>query len=112
VSQKKRNRAEFYDRMLNIIGGFGEPGNIDLYNRPVIRNEDGSISTVASMTIDDDDGYRVLPTVFEDGIVEPEEAINRAYKSKKHLGRFPNLKLADLYAQVLHKQQEHLYSGY
>ena len=96
------------------IGQYGK-GNIDLYNRPQYRNEDGSISTVRSMSFQDDDGKETLiPTIGFDKngnavSWSDDEAIEQYYKTGKHLGKFDSVKEADEYAEKLHKQQEAYY---
>lgn len=89
-------------------------GNIDLTNRPVVHNDDGSISTVRSMSFEDEDGKEVLvPTVSDDGrIMTNDEAIQQYYKTGRYLGKFDNVDEANKYAEQLHNQQEKVYSQY
>lgn len=86
-------------------------GNIDLTNRPIVKNDDGSISTVRSMSFQDEEGKEVLvPTVVNGKIVSDSEAINNYYRTGEYLGKFDSVEEANEYAEELHKQQEKLYS--
>jgi hypothetical protein len=89
-------------------------GNIDLNNRPVVKNRDGSISTVRSITITEGNTAVVIPTVIKrpNGsgvIVSDREAIKYYQRSGQHLGKFSNIRDADTYAQNLHNQQDAQY---
>lgn len=72
----------------------GYTGNIDILNRPEIQNEDGTFSTLKSISFYDEDSGRevLIPTIkVIDG--EPiemsdEEAINWYYGTGEHLGKF------------------------
>lgn len=86
--------------------GLLEKGNIDIHNRPVVKNPDGSISTVRSMSTNIDGREVLIPTVSDDGrIMSDDEAIDNFMKTGKHLGMFDNPNDATAYAESLHNQQ-------
>ena len=97
------------------LGQYGQ-GNIDLFNRPQYVNEDGSISTVRSISIGDENGNEILiPTVGFDKRGKAvswtdDEAIDHYYRTGEHLGKFKSVKEADEYAEKLHQQQEAYYN--
>lgn len=86
--------------------GMLSPGNIDLTNRPRVRNEDGSISTVRSIGVNIGGHEYLLPTVSDDGrIMSDDEAIRTFQRSGKHLGMFDTPEHSTAYAQSLHSDQ-------
>ncbi|MDT7053749.1 lytic transglycosylase domain-containing protein [Citrobacter freundii] len=86
--------------------GLLEKGNIDIHNRPVVKNSDGSISTVRSMSTNIDGKEVLIPTVSDDGrIMSDDEAIDNFMRTGKHLGMFDNPADATAYAESLHNQQ-------
>jgi len=100
-------------RLGTAIPGLLEPGNVDLNTRPIVRNADGTISTVRSISFEDDQGHEVLiPTVTDEGqILSNRDAIDRYYDSGKHLGIFAGPDSATAYALQLHQQQAQQYGG-
>lgn len=87
-----------------------EQGNIDLFNRPVVKNADGTISTVRSMSVGIDGKEVLIPTVSDDGrILSEKEAIEQYRKTGRHLGKFNSAEDATAYAKWLHSQQDNLY---
>jgi hypothetical protein len=86
-----------------------EEGNIDLFNRPQVRNPDGSVSTVFSMSQSDGQHEVLIPRVSPDGrMLSPQEAWQNYLQTGQHLGKFTSPKHATEYAQALHRQQENL----
>lgn len=86
--------------------GLVERGNIDLASRPVVQNPDGSVSTVRSITIEQDGRHYVIPTVSDDGQVLSDEAAVAAFNdSGRHLGAFDSSEAANGYAETLSADQ-------
>lgn len=100
--------------MSSLFSSFGqvEPGTIDFSKLPVVHNPDGSLSTVRSMSFEDDNGVNVLvPTVVNGKVVSEDEAINEYYKTGRHLGKFSDYRSANRYAQLLHEREADRISG-
>lgn len=91
-----------------IVSGDGllAAGNIDLGNRPRVRNRDGSVSTVRSISVDVDGREYLIPTVSDDGrILTDDQAYDLFRKTGKHLGAFDSPASATAYAKRLHDDQ-------
>jgi hypothetical protein len=76
----------------------------------VVKNHDGSISTVRTISIGTDQGEVLIPTVVGNRVVSDEEAIREYQRTGKHLGIFGTPEDATSYAQSLHQQQERQYA--
>jgi hypothetical protein len=87
-----------------------EPGNIDLLARPVVENDDGTISTVRSMSFAEDGFEILIPMVSPEGKVLDEAAAIQLYRDTgQHLGKFRTPADATTYALALHDRQQALY---
>lgn len=80
-------------------------GNIDLLHRPVVRNPDGSISTVRSVSFNVGGREVLIPTVVNGRVVSNDQALAHYRRTGQHLGMFRNAAAANRYAQLLHRQQ-------
>jgi len=87
-------------------------GTIDLNDRQVVHNEDGSISTEYSFSFwDNRIGKEVLiPQVVNGRIVSEQEAKNHYYETGEHLGMFDDWHDADEYSMMLHNRQNWKYN--
>lgn len=109
---KVRNRLDA-NTTRNSLGQYGQ-GNIDLFNRPQYKQEDGSTSTVNSMSFGEDGQEILIPTIAYDNNgraiqLSEDEAIDRYHRTGEYLGKFNNTKDAEDYAKALHNQQEAYY---
>jgi hypothetical protein len=107
--------------------GLVEKGNIPIWNRPSVKNFDGSHSSELSMSFTDEKGHEVLvPTVVNGKFLTPDGQIPKTYKDPnspemkalgkaawanyqktgQHLGKFDNPDHADAYAGSLHSRGE------
>ena len=95
---------------VDTIGRWGE-GNIDLNNRKIVFNQDGTISTERSFSTSIDGKEVLLPTVINGEIVSENDAIDHYYQSGEYLGKFNTVAQAEDYAQRLHERQEWFYTA-
>lgn len=87
--------------------GLVSPGTItNLYDRPILKNPDGSISTTSSKSFGFDNGEVLLPTVVNGKRLTDDEAIKRYRDTGENLGVFDTPEHADAYAEALHNEQE------
>jgi len=117
---QKRDVGDFVGKLSNIDENsksnkpnYGQ-GNIDLNNRPIIHNPDGSISTVYSMTFTNDDGSAILLPGVRQGLdrkMTTQEALDWYKKTGEYLGKFKNEQEADKYAETLHENQAKQYDN-
>src|SRR5262245_34514937 len=96
-----------------LMGRMHRPGNIDPMTRPMIWNPDGSggCAAVRSMSFDHDGRTVLVPTVSEQGLRTPDQAIGDYERTGQHLGIFNDRGAADAYARRLHEDQYRDYFG-
>lgn len=91
----------------------GYKGNVDLLNRPMYKNKDGSISTVKSAGFNIDGVEILLPTIgVKNGRpaqLTDDEAISLYKATGKHLGKFKTPEQSNAMAELIHKHQEKYY---
>ena len=108
------NREQALATVEEEIGQYGR-GNINLYDRPIYKNEDGTISTVDSITVQIDDKFVVLPSIVRDEngnakrLETTEDIVAHYVKTGEYLGEFDTLEEANGYATKLHSAQAYYY---
>lgn len=103
--------STYYGGSVGSTKGMVEQGNINLLDRPIVKNKDGSISTVRTISIGTDQGEVLIPTISDDGrLLSDDEAIALFEETGNHLGVFDNPDDATAYAESLHNQQDSFYS--
>lgn len=78
----------------------------EIHNR--VQNEDGTISTIRTISFNDGDGEVLIPTVVGGKILPNEEAIEHYRKTGESFGTFKTVedanRMAD-YLHILHQQK-------
>lgn len=87
------------------------PGNLPLDPQTQVQNEDGSISTVRTISVGTDDGEVLIPTVIDGRVVPDEEAIRHYQETGENFGTFRTPEEADAYAEALHQYHARLTAG-
>lgn len=94
------------------FNGLVKPGNIDLNARPVVKNSDGSISTIKSMSVNMDGVEWLIPTISPDGKqLSERQAIDLFRKTGMHLGAFATPDFATAYAKAISGMQGQHYGA-
>lgn len=76
----------------------------DFHARPIAHNPDGTISTVRSITVSDENGNNyVIPTVINGRVVSNDEAIRHWQQTGETMGVSPDANAADAYSQLIHE---------
>lgn len=112
---QQRARAKEIDPSINVnlgssnlYAGATEPGNLDLSNRPAVKNPNGSISSVRSISFAEVPGGPeiLIPTVTHDGkVLSDDDAITYYKQTGEHLGKYPTVEAANAAGQRIHEQQ-------
>ncbi len=107
-----QNHHETMAQPVSTIKGLVQAGTINLSDRPHVKRANGKISTVDSITIEEDGRYIVIPKVAPWGeVLSEKEAIDLYHEEYEHLGVFDNQNDADAYARSLHKSEEAKLNG-
>lgn len=110
VALRDLGKAQAFDA--SKAPGLLERGNIDLTRRPVVKNADGSVSTVRSIGVNIDGREVLIPTVSDDGrIMTDKEAVETYRQTGRHLGIFDTPTNSTAFAKRLHESQEQQYAS-
>ena len=81
-------------------------GNLPLGIKYKVKNQDGSISTVRTISIGVDGGEVVIPTVLKGKVVSDEEAIAHYEQTGANFGTFRDPNEAKAFSEWLHNKHE------
>jgi GH24 family phage-related lysozyme (muramidase) len=119
VDRRDRNAQKFAepsDDMVDIkampealkpLEGVLEEPNFDMSRQPIVKNDDGSVSTIATISIGRDGREILIPTVSEDGRkLSEKEAIAEYDRTGRHLGVYSGPDAATEAAKRFHEMEE------
>lgn len=84
------------------------PGNLPTGIRSQVRNPDGSVSTVRTISIGTDGGEVVIPTVVGGKVLSNDAAIAHYRQTGENFGTFRSVDDANAFAQALHEYHARL----
>lgn len=88
------------------VPGMVAPGNIDLAQRPVVHNADGTVSTLRSISVNVDGVETLIPTLDLEGRqLTDDQAIAHYQRTGQHLGQFDTPAHATAFAAQLSQRQ-------
>lgn len=82
------------------------PGNLPLDIQQVVHNDDGTVSTVRTISIGVDGREVLIPTVIDGRVVGDDEAAQHYYETGENFGTFENAADATAYGEALHQSHE------
>lgn len=108
AEEAMQDAAEKVEEVMEPIGRYGK-GTIDLFDRPVIVNPDGTISTEESFSIGVDGKQVLIPQIVDGVRLGVQEAENHYFETlengkPEHLGIFDTVEEANSYAKQLHNR--------
>lgn len=95
----------------NVLGNNGivmnSAGNIDLTQRPIRMNDDGSASTVRSASINENGKEVLIPTIGQNGEdLSVDQAVELYRRTGQNLGRYNSVGEANQAAQNIHDSEQ------
>lgn len=95
----------------NVLGNNGivmnSAGNIDLTQRPIRMNDDGSASTVRSASINENGKEVLIPTIGQNGEdLNMDQAVELYRRTGQNLGRYNSVGEANQAAQNIHDSEQ------
>lgn len=82
------------EMLVNAYEKLDYKGNINLFDLPFTENEDGSVSTVKSITVEHDGDYYIIPTLVNGVEMNSDMADKRFLTTGQHLGKYRSKKEA------------------
>lgn len=84
--------------------GMLEKGNLDPYNRPILKNSDGSVSTAVTKSFNFDGREVLIPTVVNGKKLSDKDAVAHYKETGEHFGAFKDVASADAFSEDLHNR--------